>query len=422
MPTPPETVPADLSPGLRLRRAVAYPLRGASAAAVITLATAHAVVNIFPGIIIPWGGGAVIWVSILLYAMECLRRTAHGYADPPEVTLYSNYAPAISLLLLQALQLLALVLATHAMPLLWLVLLALVMLLPALAISLAFEDTLLAALNPKRWVTAMGVFGVAYLLPVTLGMMGDMAYLEHVRQTNWFAGSLWFVVVVYLWLLEFHVLGALMHRHHQRIGHTPEADVLADASGRDRDHELLEQVDRLLSMDQQAQAETLLRERLRERNVPLSVHSRYRRLMKARGDQQALLDHAQTQLTLLLAEDQQGPALGLVSECIEQDPQFMPGSPDMAARLADAAAARGMTRLAVRLARGYPNTWPRDPLAPRYGLLAARLMAERLDLRMEAGVLAHKLLRAYGQHPAHDEIQAFIETLDLRPTSGPGPS
>lgn len=418
MPTHPDIVPADLPLGTRLQRAPLYPLRGAAGAAVAALAVAHALADLIPGIV-GWAGSVLVWASIILYAMECLRRTADGYADPPEVTLYNNSGPAISMICLQVLQLVALFFTAHGQPMLWLLVFALIVLLPAIALSLAFEDALLAALNPVRWATAIGAFGVAYAIPVALGVLEGLFYLVQSSHTGWMARSLWFVPVVYLCLLQFHVLGALMHRNHERLGHTPDADLLAEASGRNRDHELLQQVDRLASGGQHAHAETLLRERIRERHAPLDVHARYRRLLQARGDHDALLAHAQTQLALLLSEDRTRPALGLVRECMEADPKFMPDHPETVARLADAAAAQGMMQLAVRLARGYPNAWPRDPQAPRYGLLAARLMAERLDRRAEAGVLAAKLLRAYASHPMRGDIEAFLEALDMHPDTGP---
>lgn len=387
-----------------------YPLRGAAAVAIITLTAAHALADLLPDII-GWAARALVWASILLYAMECLRRTADGYDDPPEVTRHTHYGPVVSLMLLQVVQLVALVMAGHGQPLLWLLVAGMVALLPAVALALAFEDSLPAALHPARWAAAMRIFGVAYLVPVALGVAGDALFLLQSRQPNWTGRSLGFVSVVYLCLLQFHILGLLMHHQRARVGHHPEADQLATASGRDRDVELLQQTDRLVAQGAFADAETLLRERLRERHAPLDVHAAYRRLLHARGDRDALLEHAQIHLALLLAEDRVRPALGLVRACVDQDAQFMPGHPDIAARLADSAAAQGMTQLAIHLARGYPNTWPRDPQAPRLGLLAARLMAERLDRHAEAGVLAAKLSRAYADHPVHGQIDAFLAAL-----------
>jgi hypothetical protein len=414
MPSGPQTVPAEHPLGQRLAAAALYPLRGAALAALAGLALAHALVDLLPGII-NLAGGVLVWASIILYAMQCLRRTADGYVDAPEVTLYSNYGPAVSMLVLQVLGFIGLVLALKGIPAAWMMVLALVLVLPAIAMSLAFEDHLLAALDPLRWGKVFGAFGPAYLLPVAIGIAEYLAYVGYLSHGGWVGRSFWFAAVVYLCLLQFHVVGILMHRHHAKLGHTPESDTLADASGRDADDHLLLQARTMAGNDQHDAAETLLRERLRERHPPLAVFAAHRSLLRRRGDREALLAWAHTHLNRMLDEDRLRQALGLVGECIELDPDFMPEHPATAARLADAAADQGMTRLALKLARGYPNTWPRDPKAPDYGLLAARLLAERMQQTAEAGVLAGKLLRAYPDHSARARIEQFLHGLGMHP-------
>ncbi len=413
----PATVPADRPLAERFLRAPAYPLRGAALATLAALSVAHALVDLLPGII-SLAGGVVVWASIILYAMECLRHTADGYADPPEITLYSNYGPAVSMLMLQVLGFIAMVLALKYMPGLWLVVIVLMALLPSIAMSLAFEDHLVAALNPMRWARVMGTFGAAYLVAVAVGGMEDLAYVGYIASGGWIARLAWFTAVVYLCLLQYHVLGALMHRHHEAFGHTPESEVLAQASGRDNDDHLLERARTLSDGGEHHAAEALLRDRLRERLPPLKVFAAHRDLLRQRGDSAALLQAAHTHLARLLSEDKLRPALGLIGECIELDPNFLPDQPDSAARLADAAAAQGMNQLALKLARGFPNTWPRDPRAPHYGLLAAQLLHARFQRTAEASVLAGKLLSAYPDHPERARIEAFLSSLGSASGSG----
>jgi len=414
MPSRPSTIPAAQPLDRRLAAALLFPLRGAALAALAGLVLAHALTDLLPGIL-GLAGDLVVWASILMYAMQCLRRTADGHAGAPEVSLYSNYGPALSMLLLQALAFISLVLAIKGVPGAWLVVLGVVLMLPVIAMSLAFEDHLLAALHPLRWGTVLAAFGPAYLVPVAVGSAEYLAYIGYLRHDGWLGRSLWFAAVAYLCLLQFHLVGALMHRHHEKLGHTPEADTLADASGRDADAHLLQQARSLSGRGEHQAAEALLRDRLRERHPPLHVFAAHRALLHRRDDRDALLAWAHTHLNRMLDEDQLRPALGLVGECIELDPDFMPEYPALAGRLAEAAADQGMTRLALKLARGYPNTWPRDPKAPDYGLLAARLLAERMRQTAEAGVLAAKLLRAYPDHPARPRIEQFLHGLDMHP-------
>lgn len=416
-----QTVPADQPLGRRLLDGLGYPLRGAALASLAAFSLAHVLTDWLP---VPFNiaGGVVVWASLILYAMECLRRTANGFAEPPEVALYSGYAPALSLLTLQMLGVGALLLTITLEPGLWGLVLAIQLVVPAIAMSLAFEDHLLAALNPLRWGVAISAFGAGYLLPLLAGFAETMAYYSYLRSAPWLLRSLTFAGVVYLYLLQFHLIGMLMHRHHDSLGLTPEADTLAEASGTHADEHLLEQAERLDAAGKHQAARVLLTERLRQRDPPLRVFAAQRELLRRHDDRRALLDTAHAYLARLLADGCSRRALGVVRECIDLDPHFLPDQPDVLATLADAASDQGMTQLALKLSRGFPNAWPRDPRAPHYGLLAARLLAERLDRRAEAGVLAHKLLRAYPQRPAQPEIERFLADLGMQaPPKGTDP-
>ncbi|RAP59187.1 hypothetical protein [Oleiagrimonas sp. MCCC 1A03011] len=415
--THPDIVDARTPLSERFFRSPLYPLRNAALPTLVALSIAHILTDLLPGLV-SFAAGQVVWASIILYAMESLRRTADGYADPPEITMYGDYAPAITMLVLQKLGYTALYIALMPHPMAWLVLLAFIVLLPVIATALAFEDSLLGALHPARWGRAIYVFGPAYLLPVFVGLLEYLSYIGYIVAGSWLGHALWFTLVIYLCLLQFHLLGVLIHKHHEELGHQPDADVLSAASGRNEDDDLLRDVAELIADNEHGTAESLLRDRLRERHPTASLFEAHRDLLRQRGDRDALLRYAQSHLALLLNEDQVRPALRLATECIHLDPNFMPDQPESAARLADAAAAQGMTQLALKLARGYPNRWPRDGRAPYYGLLAARLLAERMDQVAEAGVLANKLLQAFGDRPERAEIEAFLHAHDLHPNRG----
>lgn len=407
------TVDASVPLFDRLRSAPLYPLRGAALAALLTLTAARLLVGLLPGAF-AWSLGFLIWVSVFMYALECLRHTADGYARPPEVSLHPNNGPGIALLLVQALAIVLTSLAYYLFPPLWLVLGILIVVLPAMTMSLAFGDSAMAAFNPALLVRAIGGLGPAYLLPLGLEALRMLVYLTAVRQHGFVDRTLWALLTTYLVLLDFHVMGAIMHRYHERIGHLPESATLAAAGGLGVDEQLLEDVRALADEGDAGAAETLLRERIAERNAPAAVHMAYRRLLRARDARDALLAHAQTCIATLLAGGEVRRALAVARESVELDAHFMPDDPAIAAELADAAAAQGMTHLALKLARGYPNTWPRDARAPHYGLVAARLLAERMGQRAEAGVLASKLARAYAGHPEHAEIEAFLAGLGMQ--------
>lgn len=408
-----DTVPADTPWATRLRHALLYPLRGAALAAVVALPLAHLVAALLPGIV-SWIAGAAIWVSAFMYALECLRRTGNGYGAPPEVTLYANYAPGVTLLLLQVLGIVAVVLASRLYPSMWLAVILLTLLLPSLTMSLAFEDSVGAALHPATLARAAGKFGPAYLLPVAAGTLQELAYVASLRSTGFIDRQLWFALVIYLLLLNFHLMGVLLHRYHDRIGHTPEADTLAQAFGRDDDTHLLDTARNHAAQGRIDDAIDMLQRRLRDRDAADTLHGAYRQLLHQAGRTEALREHARSHIATLLQNGQPRRALGLVQASLDTDPSFMPSAPEHCAQLADAAVKSGMPRLALKLARGYPNTWPRAPQAARCGLLAATLLADHFDRPAEAGVLAAKLQRAYPDDPARADIEQLLMRLGMQ--------
>ena len=396
----------------RLGNALLYPLRGAALAALAALASGLLLADLLPWLIgvLVW---VIAWVGTYMYALECLRHSAEGYADPPEISVNASTSAALLLFALQMLGLYAIKIAYNTYQDAFFIPLLMAVILPTLTMSLAFGDSLLGALDPRRLFAAMAGFGAAYLLPVLTGLLQSLAYVGSLSHGHGFvASALWLVIVVYAVLFNFHVMGMLMHRFHERMGYTPETEQLAFATGRDKDQELLARVHSLTASGNPSSAIALLAERINEAHAPYAVHAHYRKLLREEGREQALLANAHTCIASMMLEHDPRRALGVVRECMDIDPGFMPDEPAVAGTLAEAAAHSGMNRLALKLARGYPNTWPRDPASPRYGLMAARLMAERLDQPAEAGVLASKLLIAFPDCSERPQIQDFLAQLN----------
>lgn len=395
----------------RLFDTLLYPLRGTSLAAIAALAAGLVVADLLPWPLstIAW---VLAWMGIYVYALGCLRHSADGWAEPPEIGLDGSAAIALLLFLLQLLGLYATKIAYNMQQDMFFVPLLLALVLPSFTLSLAFGDGVLSALNPARLFAAMLAFGPAYLLAMAVGMLQSMAWLASLKYGHSFASSaLWLLLVVYSVLLNFHVLGRLMYRYHERMGHQPEADSLALATGRDHDAQLLTRTRSLFAAGDKDAAFELLEERLQQSNAPWAVHAEFRKLARACNHSQALLENTPHALSCLTQNDDWRRALALVQENIDIQPNYMPPEAAVAGELAEQATKMGMNRLALKLARGYPNTWPRDPEAPRYGLLAAQLLADRLDKPAEAGVLASKLLIAFPDSPQRDRIQGLLDRL-----------
>jgi hypothetical protein len=389
-----------------------YPLRGAGLATCTALTVAH-YAGFLPGI--GTLASLLVWAATWRYAADCLLHTAHGYADPPDVGSEGNSASGWGLtavhLLLVALCVLAVVFFPRA---LWPVLVVAALALPAVDISLAFDGNLALALNPLNWVRVINTFGPVYLVPVAinllLGLLIVLASLTSALLPRWLAMPLFAFAYTYLIVLAFHLMGALIHLHHERFGLVPEAPELARASGQDEDNRLLDEVRTLAGSDPMA-ALRQLAERLRQHSAPAPVHQFYRELLRRQGLRDDLLVHGQIWIAALIAQDEARRALGVLQECCTIDPAFVPDDPRTCGELADLADRLGMARLAVHLGRGYLAHWPRDPQAPHYGLIAARLLGVQPERRAEALVLLERLAAVWPDHPQRHEIAALQRQL-----------
>jgi hypothetical protein len=415
-----DTVAPDTPFGARLLAGFGYPLRGAALATCVALTLSH-YLALLP--FIGFFAGFAIWMATWRYAADCLLHTANGYAQPPEVMIEINSAQGWTLALLHVFAWLACVLCAVFMPrLFWPLLLALILLLPAIDMSLAFDGNLAAALNPFNWLQVIGQFGVAYLIPVGINLLlGILLLLGNTLSSAlpWLlAVPVSAFIATYLIILGFHLMGALIHQRHEQFGMVAEAHQLAASTGQDADAQLLDQV-ASMEAGQPDAAIALLVARMQDRHAAAPLHQAYRRLLKRQGLRDGLLEHGHIWMAALMAGGEARRALGVLQECSEIDPGFMPDDPRSAGELAELAERLGMSRLSLRLCEAYLVRWPRDPQAVACGLLAVRLLAGPLNQPQDARALLAKLLAAYGDQP---DRRAALDTLSSQLQALPKPA
>ena len=407
-----EVVSADTPFGERLVAAFGYPLRGAGLATCTALALAH-YASLLPAI--GMLANLLVWAGTWRYAADCMQHTANGYANPPDVGVdeAGTAGWALALIHLVAAMLFAACvwLAPSA---LWLLVPVLVLALPAVDMSLAFDGNVLLALNPATWWRIALGFGGAYLVPVAinllLGALVAVAMFTSALLPRFLVLPLYGFAYTWLIVLAFHLMGVLIHQRHERFGLEPEAPKLARAAGQDEDNRLVDEAGTLADSDPVAALHQLA-ERLRQRQAPAPVHQLYRELLRRQGLRDDLLVHGQIWIAALIAQNEARRALGVLQECCGIDPAFIPDDPRTCGELADLAARLGMARLAIHLGRGYLAHWPRDERAPHYGLLVARLLGAQAERRTEALVLLEKLAGAWPGHPLRHDIAALQRQL-----------
>lgn len=408
---------ADTPFSERLRSGFGYPLRASGLATLVALALIH-YVGLLPSYIGALASGFV-WAATWRYAASCLLRTAHGYADPPDVGVDGSDTSAWALTAIHLLVAAFCVIAVVFYPYLLVpLLLFFALVLPAIDMSLAFDGNLALAINPLNWARVMHSFGSAYLIPVAinvlLGVTITLASVTSALLPRLLALPLFAFAYSYLAVLAFHLMGVLIHQRHAQFGIEPEAPILARALGQNADEELLAEVDALALIDPAAATARLVA-RLQNRAAPHPIHRAYRRLLLQQHFSDALLVHGQIWMAALIAQGDARRALGVLQECCGMDADFIPDDPRTCAELAQLSARLGIRQMALHLCRGFLSHWPRDAQVPHIGLLAARLMAAEPEQKPQASRLLNTLQSDWPEHPLHAEIRQQLNQLAGRP-------
>jgi len=392
---------------------LSYPLRGGGLAACVVLALGQCLVMIpaYVGVFI----GFALWTATWRYAAACMLHTANGYADPPDVGIEEDPAAGRWLTVAHMMVVIACAAADAFYPaMFWPLILFFALTLPAIDMSLAFNGNPLAALNPLNWQAVIARLGVGYFVPVIVNVLiGGLIVLPSLtlsRWPMWLSLPLLGFAYTYLIIFNLHLMGAMIHQRHEQFDLEPEAETLMRESGQDEDEQLLVQVREMATLDRRT-AIGLLVARMQGRSAPTSLHQAYRELLRKEGLKDGLLEHAYLWMAALMTRGETHRALALTQECLDLDPAFLPDSPDIAIAMAELAASSGMTRLSLKLCRGFLARWPRSPECPRIGLLAAGQLAERLDQRAEAAVLLGKLAAAWPEHPLQTALATRARQL-----------
>lgn len=409
----PRPVSADTPLGERFVAALSYPLRGTALATCLILALCQCL-TIIPSFIGTCFGLA-LWVVRWRYAATCLVHTANGFAEPPDVGIEENDAAGRWFTGVHMAVVLACVAALWLYPpMFWPLALLFALLLPAIDMSLAFDGSGVAAFNPVTWQAVIGRLGAAYAIPVAVnivtGALVALPWLMKPGVSALLMQPLFAFGYTYLVIFNLHLMGVMIHRHHERFDMAPEAETLARERGLDDDDHLLHAVHEMAVLDRRT-AIGMLVTRMQGRSAPAKLHQAYRELLHKEGLRDGLLEHGQIWIAALMAQGEPRRALGVTQECVEIEPGFVPDSLESATELAELAASAGMTRLSIKLCRGVLARWPRFVDGTRLGVLAAQQMAERLSQHTEAAVLLNRLAVAWPDHPQRDEWLQLAATL-----------
>lgn len=408
--------------GDRLREIALYPAHRHALMTIGVLAVCS-IAGYMPGVGILLD--LVVWIAVYKYAFECLRATADGRMEPPELAVSVEDSLGWEQIKLQAI---LLIVAATAFFLLGaiggvVVMIVLAVALPGATMSLAMDENLWLALNPRTWLAIFARIGWPYLAVAALYFVltGGEWVLQSIAAPflpPLVSDVVFHFVANYVIVATFHLMGYLIYQFHEEVGYEPASAATSLARTADPDQALLDDVAEAIREGEPEAAADMLRAELRGRGGSEAVHAQYRKILGVLGRREEQLAHGREWIGVLLAQDRDRRAVDVARECIELDPAFELAQPDDVARVAQKAVDVGATQVALKLTSAFIKSNPKHRDVPRNALLAARVLAERMGKDDIARKLLDQVIERFPNDALRSEIEAyraFLEKLAARP-------
>lgn len=368
------------------------------------------------------------WVMAFKLAVEALNNTAHGrYEAVSGGDLLATDGDGLRQLLLQLALGVAMAATLHWFGPVALGVLSLlaVVFMPAAIILLAINGSVGAAINPLAWGALIGRLGAAYF-----GVVVVLAVLQGVGLAllllfdtvlpagmDQLPGSL---VVLYLLVAGFHLLGDLVHRHHEMLGLDIAPAVPRATHANPFEDEAMAHAETLAREGRPADAATHLQDLFRGRGASDPVHDRYRELLLTAGDIARLAEHDRGYLPSLLATGKEKRALAVLLEIRRHQPGFLPSQAEDLSRLVLLAARAGRSQDAVTLGEEFLRQFPAALEAPSVVLAIAPLMADRLGREEDAARHLKQVLPRHRDHALAASLHEALAELERTRVRGAG--
>lgn len=399
----------------RLREIAAYPAHPASLSTIGVLALCHLVADLPFGFIFD----LFVWVALYKYAFECLRATANGRMEPPEIALAVEDDLGWDQIKLQVV-----FLVINMAAALWLgpigagiVAIVLAFALPGAIMSLAMDENLLLALNPSTWIAVASRLGgpyfavaalyfafniskqlaMGFVLPILPPVLSEIAF---------------YFMTQYVIVATFHLMGYLIWQYQDVVGYEPAPPPqLLSRSKADPDQSLLDEAAELAHDGKSEAAADVLGQAIKARGGSDMLHAQYHKLLGQLGRRDDQLKHGRAWIDALVAQDKDKRAVAVASDCLDVDPAFELSNPDDVARLAQKAIDIGATQVALKLVSNYVKANPKHRDVPRNALLAAKVLVDRMGKDDVAKKLLDQVAERFPDDALLPDIAAYRASI-----------
>lgn len=410
----------------RAAQVLRYPAQSGPLSTIAALAVSEVVAGWIPVL-----GGLLyllVWAALFKYSFEVLRWSANGRDEAPEISFTVSDSVAIYTVVLLILVNVLLILFAKLYGLLPGLILGLLLMaaMPAMVMILALEEGLGRALNPLAWMQLGQRLGKQYLLLIaffcaTLIVQSVVAIPLLAMLPGFIATFAIACVVDYLMIANFRLIGTVIHDHRDELGYAGHLELHEELRAGDLGGPVIVAARNRAATGDAAGAAALLREELQAKPEVVSLHVEYRHWLRECGDKIELAAHGKRFIPLLLEADQDARAVDVARESQQCDPSFALDGAEDITRVAAAASSAGHAQVALSLLGGFHKRFRGHADVVRNYLLAAKLLAERMNKELPARALLQQIKLEFPQDPKIGEVDAYIAFLDkLAATRAPG--
>jgi hypothetical protein len=226
-------------------------------------------------------------------------------------------------------------------------------------------------------------------------------------------------------IATFHLIGWVIHEHADELGYTGHIELQAEPPpDAGPDERIIASARRRAAEGDVGGAIALLRDEIAVRPEAVALHEEYRHWLKQTDAQSDLLANSRQYIAALLAQGKEHAALDVARDAYALDAGFALDRPEDVTRLGAAAAAAGQSQLALNLLGGFHKRFRNHADIARNYLLAAKIMAERMNREMQARAVLQQIKIVLPNDPLIPEVDAYLAFLDklaVTPARSPSP-
>lgn len=383
----------------------------------------------------------ILFFGILLkFCFAALKQTAKGNMSPPAIdehtitddfTIVAKYWALGFLFFLAGLACFLISMrlsltmgAAVSMMIFFSCIIGLLLLLPAVIIVLAANESLLDAVNPMvsvRMAVRIGpsYFLMCFFLAILYAAPGVVGYFvqPHLPRILW--AFIFSFANCYYSIVAHHLMGYVILQHHDDIGYDVDVEGTSlSSSARDAHagkdaHGLLSKVNVLIKEGKHGDAISLIEIEAGDNITDLDLAERFYNLLKIEQKVSGMLWHAKRYLNLLIKAGRVDSARMVYLECVEADPSFNPSASALF-KVASSMSDAGNYHAALESYNRFIKASPDDPMVPKAYLLAATVFNEKMLSPEKAVRALKKLIHTFPDSEITPYAQKYLRRIESR--------